>query len=144
VFETISSPDTTRHAIPEGDFEELKSFVSELGTPSTWQNDILSRQSGDSNAVTDIKQLCRQIADSDEDVSSEAKEILELLNDREMSDWAESQLRTIHRRRRRYGTNGTIRRIYHKLTEEIELVDPETVTEADVALAGQLDGSISE
>ena len=144
VFETISSPDTTRHAIPEDDFEELKSFVSELGTPSTWQNDILSRQSGDSDVVTDIKQLCRQIADSDEDVSGEAEEILELLDNHEMSDWAEGQLRTIHRRRRRYGTNGTIRRIHYKLTEEIELVDPETVTEADVALAGQLDNSVSE
>jgi hypothetical protein len=144
VFETISSSDTTRHTIPEDDFGELKSFVSELCTPSTWQNDILSRQSGDSNVVTDIKQLCRQIADSDEDVSTEAEEIIELLSDHEMSDWAEGQLRTIHRRRRRYGTNGTIRRIHHKLTEEIELVDPETVTEADVALAGQLNDSVSE
>ena len=61
-----------------------------------------------------------------------------------MNDWVEGQLRTIHRRRRRYGTNGTIRRIHHKLTEEIELADPETVTEADVALAGQLDDSTSE
>jgi Fe-S-cluster formation regulator IscX/YfhJ len=104
----------------------------------------LSRQSGDSDVVTDIKQLCRQIADSDEDVSGEAEEILELLDDHEMSDWAEGQLRTIHRRRRRYGTNGTIRRIHHKLTEEIELVDPETVTEADVALAGHLDDNTSE
>jgi hypothetical protein len=144
VFETISSPDTTRHTIPEDDFEEMESFVDELGTSSTWQNDILSRQSGDSDVVTDIKQLCRQIADSDEDVSNEAEEILELLNDREMSDWAESQLRTIHRRRRRYGTNGTIRRIHHKLTEEIEFLDPETVPDADVALTGQLDGGISE
>lgn len=76
-------------------------------------------------------------------MNGEAEEILELLNDHEMSDWAEGQLRTIHRRRRRYGTNGTIRRIHHKLTEEIELVDPETVTEADIALAGHLDGNTS-
>jgi hypothetical protein len=144
VFETISSPDTTRHTIPEDDFAELKSFVSELGTPSTWQNDILRRQSGDSDVVTDIKQLCRQIADSDEDVRGEAEVILELLNEHEMSDWAEGQLRTIHRRRRRYGTSGTIRRLHHTLTEEIELVDPETVTEADVALAGRLDESTSD
>ena len=143
LFETISSPDTTRHTIPEDDFEELKSFIGELSTPSTWQDDILSRQSGDSSVVTDIKQLCRQIADSDEEVSGEAEEILKLLDDHEMSDWAESQLRTIHRRRRRYGINGTIRRLHHKLTEEIELVDPETVIEADVALAGQLDANSS-
>jgi superfamily II DNA or RNA helicase len=143
-FETISSADTTRHTLPESKFDELKSFVGELGTPSTWQNDILSRQSGDSDVVTDIKQLCRQIADSDDDVSSEAVEILELLKNREMSDWAEGQLRTLYRRRRRYGATGTIRRLHHKLTEEIELVDPETVTGADVALAGQLDRSISE
>jgi hypothetical protein len=144
VFETIASSDTTRRTLPEHEFEELKSFVGELGIPSTWQNDILSRQSGDSGVVTDIKQLCRQIADSDDDVSSEAVEILELLSDHEMSDWAEGQLRTIHRRRRRYGTTGTIRRLHHKLTEEVELVDPETVTDADVALAGQPDGSTSE
>ncbi len=144
VFKTISSSDTTRYTIPEDDFAQLKSFVSELGTPSTWQNDILSRQSGDSDVVTDIKQLCRQIANSDDNVSGEAEEILELLNDHEMSDWAEGQLRTIHRRRRRYGTNGTIQRLHHKLKKEIELVDPETVTEADVTLAGQLDNCVSE
>jgi superfamily II DNA/RNA helicase len=139
VFQTIASPDTTRYSIPDDKFGELKSFVGELETPSTWQNDILSRQSGDSDVVTDIEQLCRQIADSEDEVSEEAAEILDLLNDHEMSDWAEGQLRTIYRRRRRYGTNGTIQRIHHKLTEEIELVDPERVTEAELALAGQID-----
>ena len=104
----------------------------------------MSRQSRDSDVATDIKQLCRQIVDSDDDVSSEAVDILELLNDREMSDLAEGQLRTLYRRRRRYGATGTIRRLHHKLTDEIELVDPETGTEADVALAGQGDGSTSE
>jgi hypothetical protein len=110
---------------------------------SAWQDDILSHQSSNSSVVTDIKQLCRQIADSDEEVSGEAEDTLELLDDREMDDWAENQLRTIHRGRRRYGTNGTIRRLDHKLTEEIELVDPEPVIEADVALAGQLDENSS-
>lgn len=103
----------------------------------------MSHQSSNSSVVTDIKQLCRQIADSDEEVSGEAEDTLELLDDREMDDWAENQLRTIHRGRRRYGMNGTIRRLDHKLTEEIELVDPEPVIEADVALAGQLDENSS-
>ena len=35
VFETISSSDTTRHTLREYKFEELKSFVGELETPST-------------------------------------------------------------------------------------------------------------
>jgi len=138
VFNTIASPDTTRYAIPEDDFEELRNFTSELSNPSTWESNILSRQSGQSDVVTDIIQLCRNLSESDEEISDEAAEIVELLDEHEMSDWAENQLRTIHRRRRRYGTNGTVQRLHHKLTEEIELVDPETVSDADVALAGQL------
>jgi hypothetical protein len=82
--------------------------------------------------------LCRNLSESDEEISDEAAEIADLLDEQEISDWAENQLRTIHRRRRRYGTNGTIQRLHHKLTEEIELVDPEKVSDADVALAGQL------
>jgi len=138
IFESFSSPDETRHSIPEEDYEHLEQFANELQSPGTWQDEILSRQSGDSDVITDIKQLCRQLVNSDEEVSNEAETILNLLNEREMSDWAENQLRTIHRRRRRYGTSGTIQRIHHKLTEEIELVSPEKVTNADVALAGQL------
>lgn len=138
VFDTIASPDTTRYTIPEEDLDELRSFSSELGNPGTWENDILSRQKGESNVITDIMQLCRNLADSDEEISEEAAEIVDLLDEHEMSDWAENELRTIHRRRRRYGTNGTIRRLHHKLTEEIELVDPERVIDADVALTGQL------
>jgi hypothetical protein len=98
----------------------------------------LSRQSGQSEVITDIIQLCRNISESDEKISDEAAEIAELLDEQEISDWAENQLRTIHRRRRRYGTSSTIQRLHHKLTEEIELVNPETVSNADVALAGQL------
>jgi hypothetical protein len=119
----------------------LKSFTNELESPSTWQNDILSRTSGDSDVVTDIKQLCRQLAGGEDEIGEKASEIVELLDDHEMSDWAENQLRTLHRRRRRYGTEGTINRLHHKLTEEIELVDPETVIEADVALSGFLSES---
>ncbi|WP_231899204.1 helicase-related protein [Halorubrum trapanicum] len=138
VFETIASSDTTRHAIPEDDLDELRDFTEELGNPSTWENDILSRQTGQSDVITNIRQLCRSLAESDEDISDKAAEIVDLLHEREMSDWAENQLRTIYRRRRRYGTNGTVQRLHHKLTEEIELVDPETVSGTDVALAGQL------
>jgi len=141
VFETIASTDDTRHSIPEEEFEQLKSFTEELGAPSTWQNDILSRTTGDSDVVTDIKQLCRQLSGEDDEIGEKATEIVELLDDHEMSDWAENQLRTLHRRRRRYGTEGTINRLHHKLTEEIELVDPETVVEADVALSGHLNES---
>ncbi|MFD1585508.1 helicase-related protein [Halorientalis brevis] len=144
IFESFSSSDNTRHTLPKEDYERLESFTSELETPSTWQDEILSRQSGDSDVLTDIKQLCRQLADSDEEINEEAKTIVNLLESQEMSDWAENQLRTIHRRRRRYGTNGTIRRIHHKLTQEIELVNPETVTDADVALAGQLDATFDK
>ena len=138
IFESFASSDNTRHTLPAEEYEELQSFTNELATPSTWQEEILSRQSGDSDVLTDIKQLCQQLAESDEEIADEAETIVELLEDHEMSDWAENQLRTIHRRRRRYGTEGTIRRLHHKLTEEIELVDPETVTESDVALAGRL------
>ena len=144
VFETISSPDGTRHTIPEDDYEALTSFTAELENPSTWQNDILSRQSGVSDVIVDIEQLCRNVAETDEEVSAEAEEIVGLLGKHEMSDWAENQLRTIHRRRQRYGTKGTIRRLHHKLTEEIELVIPETVTEAEVAIAGVLGETNSE
>ena len=144
VFETIASTDVTRHTIPESEFEQLKSFTEELETPSTWQNDILSRTSGDSDVVTDIKQLCRQVATNNDEVSDEANEVVELLDAHEMSDWAENQLRTLHRRRRRYGTEGMIKRLHYKLTEEVELVDPETIVEAEVALAGQLDGSTDD
>ncbi|ELZ48544.1 helicase, SNF2/RAD54 family protein [Halorubrum californiense DSM 19288] len=138
VFETIASPDTTRHPVPEDDLGELRDFARELGNPNTWENDILSRQGGQSEVVTNIVQLCRKLAESDEAVSDEAAEIVELLNEHEVSDWAENQLRTTYRRRRRYGTTGTVQRLHHKLTEEIELVDPERVTETDVALAGRL------
>jgi len=138
VFETIASPDTTRYSIPESDLDELRNFANELGNPSTWEDNILSRQSGQSDVITDIIQLCRNLSESDEEISDEAAEIADLLDEQEISDWAENQLRTIHRRRRRYGTNGTIQRLHHKLTEEIELVDPEKVSDADVALAGQL------
>ncbi|MDB2225745.1 phospholipase D-like domain-containing protein [Halorubrum ezzemoulense] len=138
VFETIASPDTTRYSIPESDLDELRNFANELGNPSTWEDNILSRQSGQSDVITDIIQLCRNLSESDEEISGEAAEIADLLDEQEISDWAENQLRTIHRRRRRYGTNGTIQRLHHKLTEEIELVDPEKVSDADVALAGQL------
>lgn len=137
VFKTIASSDTTRYTILEEDLDELRSFTSELGNPSTWENDILSRQTGESDVITDILQLCRNLAKSDEEISDQAEEIVDLLEEHEMSDWAENQLSTIYRRRRRYGTNGTIRRLYYKLTEEVELVDPERVSDADVALAGQ-------
>jgi hypothetical protein len=141
VFETISSTDESRHGIPEDEFEELKSFTNELESPSTWQNDILSRTSGDSDVVTDIKQLCRQLAEEQNEIGEKATEIVELLGNHEMSDWAENQLRTLYRRRRRYGTEGTINRLHHKLTKEIELVDSETVVEAEVALSGYLNES---
>lgn len=138
VFERIASSDETRAEIPEDEFDQIETLTNDLMSPSTWQDDILRRQTGDSDVIVDIKQLCRQVAKGDSEVREEAKEILDLLNDHEMSDWAENQLRTIHRRRRRYGTKGTTRRLHHKLSEEIELVTPETVTEADVALSGQL------
>jgi len=50
-------------------------------------------------------------------------------------------LRTVARRRRRYGT---VRRLHHKLTEEIEPVDPETVTETESRLAGWASGKGSD
>jgi len=138
IFESFASGDDTRHTLEEDAYERLAMFAEELETPSTWEDEILSRQSGKSSVITDIEQLCRQFSKSDEDISEEAAEILELLDEHEMSDWAGNQLKTIHRRRRRYGSDGTIRRIHHKLTQEIELVDPERVTDAEVALAGQL------
>lgn len=139
VFETISSSDATRYRTSEDEFEKLQSFTNALDESNTWQNSILSRKTGESDVVGNIKQLCRQIADSNKDLSSEAEETLELLNDHEMSDWAEDQLRKIYHKRVRYGTNSTIRRLHHKLTEEIELVEPETVVDVDIALSGKLD-----
>lgn len=139
VFETIASPDTTRYSVSDDALDRLRSFTDELNTASTWENDILSRQTGESDVVTDVTRLCRQVIDSDENGHEAAREILALLDEHEMSDWAENQLRTVYRRRRRYGIDETIRRLHHKLTAEIELVEPETVVDATVALAGQLD-----
>ena len=136
IFQEIASDDQTRYGLPNEEFEKLRAFSEELASSDTWQDNILKRQSGVSDVITDIDQLCRNVAESDAEVRDLAAEIVDLLDDHEMSDWAENQLRTIHRRRRRYGRNGTIRRLHHTLTEEIELVEPETVTEADVALAG--------
>lgn len=139
IFNTIASPDPTRYELSDEVNDTVESLATELQNESTWENSILSRDTADSSVLTDIKQLCNAIIDDSEaEVHQEAQEILSLLAGHEMSDWAESQLRTIHRRRRRYGTAGTINRLHRALTTEIELVEPEHVTEADVALAGKL------
>lgn len=138
IFEKIASPDTTRYPLSEDVAETVEAFARDLNSPSTWENSILSSTAIGSAVLTNISQLCRTIKEKEDgDLAAKADKILELLDENTISDWAENQLRTVYRRRRRYGTTGTIDRLYHKLTQEIELTEPETVTDVDVALTGK-------
>lgn len=146
IFNTIASADPTRYDLPEDVFSVVASFTEDIGSPSTWQNDILQRDPGESRTITRVKRLCQSVLDAEMDlgVEGEAEDIIEMVSEREMSDWAEQQIETIHRRRRRYGRVGTIERLHHKLTAEIELVDPEQITDVDVALTGKMAPENSE
>lgn len=56
----------------------------------------------------------------------------------QMSDYAEQELERIYRKRSRYEYNSVVAHLQQKLTEEIELVPPERVTEADAVLFGDV------
>ncbi|WP_434531161.1 helicase-related protein [Haloarcula sp. NS06] len=146
IFNIIASADPTRYSIPEDVFGVVSSFTEDISSTSTWQNDILQRDAGESRTITRVKRLCQSVLDAEMDlgVEDEAEEIIEMISDREMSDWAEQQIETIHRRRRRYGRVGTIERLHHKLTAEIELVEPEQITDVDVALTGKMAPTITQ
>ncbi|QCS44682.1 helicase-related protein [Natrinema versiforme] len=140
IFTTIASADPTRYNLSEDAYDVLTSFAEDLSSPSTWEDDILQREAAESRTITRVKKLCQSVLNTDRElgVEDEAAEIIEMISEHEMSDWAEQQIETIHRRRRRYGRVGTIERLHHKLTSEIELVEPERITDVDVALTGKM------
>lgn len=146
IFTTIASADPTRYSLSEDAYDMLTSFTNDLSSGSTWEDDILHREAGESRTITRVKQLCQSVLDSDRElgVEEEAGEIIEMISEHKMSDWAEQQLETIYRRRRRYGRVGTIERLHHKLAAEIVLDEPEQITGVEVALAGKMGMDNSE
>lgn len=150
IFETIASNDDTRHNFPADEKEKINTFAADIDSRETWESEILSRSTRTTPTIQKMEKFCQRVAEDEsygEKTTKKAQAILDELScdsvtgveKMEMSDYAEQELERIYRKRNRYGYKGVIDRLHQKLTEEIELVPPERVTEANAVLFGDIE-----
>jgi SNF2 family DNA or RNA helicase len=150
IFETIASEDNTRHPLPDADEDNIRTFAADIDSTQTWESEILDRSSQTTATIEKMEKFCQRVAEDDsydDDTIRKAQKILDELacnsvpgaEKMEMSDYAKNELERIYRKRNRYGYKGVIARLHQKLTEEIELVPPERVTDTDTVLFGDIE-----
>lgn len=138
IFKLIRSTETEKKL---GDVEEIREVQEVLESASNWNQELLELESTLSDEVNKIKQYC-QTAESDDRFSEEAQrkaeEILEMIEEYEISDYYENELYKTFRKRKRLGEEKVINILHSKL-EGFELSVPEKVDEVDLQLTESLD-----
>jgi len=137
IFNTIKTDDKTKNL---GDVESVKDLEETLSKPNEWNNKILKLESSPSREVSRILDFCREIIESDEfdkKIIEKAKEIKDLLEDYELSDFIENELDKDYRKRNRWGWERTVLEL-HDTINQFQLTEPEKVAEAQVVLTEKL------
>lgn len=138
IFNLIKSTETDKQV---GDVEELREMQEVLESASNWNNQLLELDATPSDEMNKIKQYCESVKSDNrfsEDTQETAEEILELMEQYEVSDYYRNELYKIYKKRRRLGKEAVIDRIYEKL-QGFELSEPEEVSDVDLQLTESLD-----
>lgn len=138
IFRMIKSTETEKQV---GDVEKIREIQEEVLKPeSNWNNQLLNLDSTPSKEINKIKQFCETAGEEErypEESQEKAEEILETIEQYEISDYYENELYKTYKRRNTLGGKKVIDIIHSRLMD-FELSEPEKVDEVNVNLTESL------